>query len=158
MIYFYSMKNVYFFFDVYLGLCVIEYGCMQEWCLVNFFDSIKYKVVVVYLLGDMFDFWYEFCLVVFKGYICFLGKFFELIDMGVEVYFFMGNYDIWCGDYLIKECGVMIYCELVIIEIYGKEFYLVYGDGLGDLDKKFKLLCIMFYSCMLQILFFVIYF
>lgn len=76
----------------------------------NFLDSIKYNVVVVYLLGDIFDFWYEFKLVVLKGYICFLGKIFELIDLGVEVYFFIGNYDIWCGDYLEKECGVIIYC------------------------------------------------
>ena len=70
----------------------------------------------------------------------FLGKLSELTDMGVEVHFFTGNHDIWCGDYLSKECGVIIHREALTTEIYGKEFYLAHGDGLGDPDKKFKFL------------------
>ena len=70
----------------------------------------------------MFDFWYEFKLVVPKGYTRFLGKISELTDMGVEVHFFIGNHDIWCGDYLEKECGVTIHREPLTCEIYGKEF------------------------------------
>lgn len=73
--------------------------------------------------------------------------------MGVEVHFFTGNHDIWCGDYLSKECGVIIHREALTTEIYGKEFYLAHGDGLGDPDKTFKLLRWMFHSTTLQTLF-----
>ena len=123
------MKNVYFLSDAHLGSRAIEHGRTQERRLVNFLDSIKHKASAVYLLGDMFDFWYEFRLVVPKGYTRFLGKISELTDMGVEVHFFIGNHDIWCGDYLTKECGVIMHREPLTTEIYGKEFYLAHGDG-----------------------------
>ena len=122
------MKNVYFLSDAHLGSRAIEHGRTQERRLVNFLDSIKHKASAVYLLGDMFDFWYEFRLVVPKGYTRFLGKLSELTDMGVEVHFFTGNHDIWCGDYLSKECGVIIHREALTTEIYGKEFYLAALD------------------------------
>ena len=88
-----------------------------------------------------------------KGYTRFLGKLSELTDLGVEVHFFTGNHDLWCGDYLTKECGVMIHREPLTTEIFGKEFYLAHGDGLGDPDKKFKMLRAMFRSRTLQTLF-----
>ena len=126
------MKNVYFLSDAHLGSRAIEHGRTQERRLVNFLDSIKHKASAIYLLGDMFDFWYEFRLVVPKGYTRFLGKISELTDMGVEIHYFIGNHDIWCGDYLTKECGVIMHREPLTTEIYGKEFYLAHGDGLGD--------------------------
>ena len=147
------MKNVYFLSDAHLGSRAIEHGRTQERRLVNFLDSIKHKAAAVYLLGDMFDFWYEFRTVVPKGYTRFLGKLSELTDLGVEVHFFTGNHDLWCGDYLTKECGVMIHREPLTTEIFGKEFYLAHGDGLGDPDKKFKMLRAMFRSRTLQTLF-----
>ena len=147
------MKNVYFLSDAHLGSLAIEHGRTQERRLVNFLDSIKHKASAVYLLGDMFDFWYEFRTVVPKGYTRFLGKLSELTDLGVEVHFFTGNHDLWCGDYLTKECGVMIHREPLTTEIFGKEFYLAHGDGLGDPDKKFKMLRAMFRSRTLQTLF-----
>ena len=147
------MKNVYFLSDAHLGSRAIEHGRTQERRLVNFLDSIKHKASAVYLLGDMFDFWYEFRTVVPKGYTRFLGKLSELTDLGVEVHFFTGNHDLWCGDYLTKECGVMIHREPLTTEIFGKEFYLAHGDGLGDPDKKFKMLRAMFRSRTLQTLF-----
>ena len=140
------MKNVYFLSDAHLGSRAIEHGRTQERRLVNFLDSIKHKASAVYLLGDMFDFWYEFRTVVPKGYTRFLGKLSELTDLGVEVHFFTGNHDLWCGDYLTKECGVMIHREPLTTEIFGKEFYLAHGDGLGDPDKKFKRLCLAQFS------------
>ena len=112
------MKNVYFLSDAHLGSRAIEHGRTQERRLVNFLDSIKYKASAVYLLGDMFDFWYEFKTVVPKGYTRFLGKLSELTDIGVEVHFFTGNHDIWCGDYLTKECGVIMHREPLTTEIY----------------------------------------
>ena len=147
------MKNVYFLSDAHLGSLAIEHGRTQERRLVNFLDSIKHKAAAVYLLGDMFDFWYEFKTVVPKGYTRFLGKLSELTDRGVEVHFFTGNHDIWCDDYLTRECGLIIHREPMTTEIYGKEFYLAHGDGLGDPDKKFKVLRTMFHSHTLQRLF-----
>ena len=119
------MKNVYFLSDAHLGSRAIEHGRTQERRLVNFLDSIKHKAAAVYLLGDMFDFWYEFRLVVPKGYTRFLGKISELTDMGVEVHFFTGNHDIWCGDYLTKECGVIMHREPLTTEIMEKSSILL---------------------------------
>ena len=104
-----EMKNIYFISDAHLGSRAIPHARMQERRLVNFLDSIKDKAAAVYMLGDMFDFWYEFKTVVPKGYTRFLGKISELTDRGVEVHFFIGNHDIWCGDYLEKECGMIIH-------------------------------------------------
>lgn len=101
-----AMKNVYFLSDAHLGSRAIAHSRTQERRLVNFLDSIKHQAAAVYLLGDMFDFWYEFKLVVPKGYTRFLGKISELTDMGVEVHFFIGNHDIWCGDYLERSVAL----------------------------------------------------
>lgn len=147
------MKNVYFLSDAHLGSRAIEHRRTHERRLVNFLDSIKDQASAVYLLGDMFDFWYEFKMVVPKGYTRFLGKLSELTDLGVEVHFFTGNHDIWCGDYLEEECGVTIHREPLTCEIYGKEFFLAHGDGLGDPDRKFRFLRAMFHSKILQRMF-----
>lgn len=146
-------KNVYFLSDAHLGSRAIEHRRTQERRLVNFLDSIKDKAFAVYLLGDMFDFWFEYKLVVPKGYTRFLGKLSELTDRGVEVHYFTGNHDIWCGDYLEKECGVILHREPVTTEIYDKVFYLAHGDGLGDPDKKFKFLRALFHNKVCQALF-----
>ncbi len=147
------MKNVYFLSDAHLGSLAIKHRRMHERRLVNFLDSIKHKASAIYLLGDMFDFWYEFKTVVPKGYTRFLGKLSELTDNGVEVHYFIGNHDIWLGDYFEEECGVIVHKKPLTTEIYGKEFYLAHGDGLGDPDPLFKLLRKMFHSKFLQNLF-----
>jgi UDP-2,3-diacylglucosamine hydrolase len=147
------MKKVYFLSDAHLGSRAIAHGRTQERRLVHFLDRIKPHASAVYLLGDMFDFWYEFRLVVPKGYTRFLGKLSELTDAGVEVHFFTGNHDIWCGDYLQKECGVILHRRPMTCEILGKDFYLAHGDGLGDRDWKFQCLKTIFHSTTLQRLF-----
>lgn len=146
-------KKVYFLSDAHLGSRAIEHGRTQERRLVNFLESIRHDAAAIYLIGDMFDFWYEFKLVVPKGYTRFLGKLSELTDSGIEIHYFIGNHDIWCGDYLEKECGLILHREPLTTEIMGKEFYLAHGDGLGDPDKSFKLLRKMFHSHTLQTLF-----
>ena len=148
-----EMKNIYFISDAHLGSRAIPHARTRERRLVNFLDSIKEKAAAVYMLGDMFDFWYEFSTVVPKGYTRFLGKISELTDRGVEVHFFIGNHDIWCGDYLEKECGMILHRTPLTCEIYGKEFFLAHGDGLGDDDKKGMLLRMIFHSRTLQRLF-----
>lgn len=113
-------KNVYILSDAHLGSLAIEHGRTQERRLVRFLDEIKDKAAAIYLLGDIFDFWYEYKYVVPKGYTRFLGKLSELTDMGVEVHFFTGNHDIWAYDYLEKECGVILHTKPTTTEIYGK--------------------------------------
>lgn len=149
------MKNIYFLSDAHLGSRAIEHNRTHERRLVNFLDSIKHKAEAVYLLGDMFDFWYEFKLVVPKGYTRFLGKISELTDLGVEVHYFVGNHDMWCGDYLEKECGVILHREPQTCEIGGKVFYMAHGDGLDYADRHWKvhLIQTIFRSKTLQRLF-----
>lgn len=139
-------KNVYFLSDAHLGSLAIPHGRTQERRLVRFLDSIKEKASVVYLLGDMFDFWNEYRYVVPKGYSRFLGKLSELTDNGVEVHFFAGNHDLWTYGYLEEECGVIVHKAPVTTEIYGKVFFLAHGDGLGDPDNKFKILRKLFHN------------
>lgn len=147
------MKPVYFLSDAHLGSLAIEHGRMQERRLVRFLDDIKGKAAAVYLLGDMFDFWYEYRYVVPKGYTRFLGKLSELTDAGVEVHFFTGNHDIWAYDYLEKECGVILHKHALTTEIYGKTFFLAHGDGLGDKDVKFAFIRKVFHNRTCQRLF-----
>lgn len=148
------MKKIYFLSDAHLGSRAIADGRAQERRLVNFLESIRNDAQAIYLLGDMFDFWYEFKFVVPKGFTRFLGKLSELTDQGIEVHFFTGNHDIWCGDYLEKECGVTIHREPCICQLGNYTCYLAHGDGLGDEDDvKFRFLRAMFHNKILQRLF-----
>lgn len=139
-------KYVYFLSDAHLGSLAIEHARTRERRLVRFLDSIKYKAVAIYLLGDMFDFWDEYKHVVPKGYTRFLGKLSELTDMGVEVNYFIGNHDLWTYGYLEKECGIILHRAPITTEIYDKVFFLAHGDGLGDPDAKFKMLRKVFHN------------
>ena len=146
-------KKFYFLSDAHLGSRALEHRRTHERRLVNFLDAIKEEAAAIYLLGDIFDYWYEYKYVVPKGYTRLLGKISELTDRGVEVHFFIGNHDIWCKDYFVEECGMIMHREPITIELYGKEFYLAHGDGLGDESRGFKLLRTMFHSKTLQTMF-----
>lgn len=147
------MKNIYFLSDAHLGSWAIPHGRTQERRLVRFLDSIKHKAAAVYLLGDMFDFWYEYRYVVPRGYTRLLGKLSELCDNGVEVHYFTGNHDIWAYDYLQKECGLTLHFRPQTVELYDKTFFLAHGDGLGDRSRSFRLIRAVFHSRLCQRLF-----
>lgn len=147
------MKKVYFISDAHLGSWAISQRRMQERRLVRFLDGIKDNAEAVYLLGDMFDFWYEFKYVVPKGYTRFLGKLSELTDRGVEVHYFVGNHDVWCYGYLERECGVTIHREPHTVELMGQLFYIAHGDGMGDPSRSFRLLRSLFRNRTCQFLF-----
>lgn len=148
-----SHGSVYFISDAHLGSLAIPHPRMQERRLVNFLDHIKHKAQAVYLLGDIFDFWYEYKTVVPKGYTRLLGKISELTDMGVEVHYFYGNHDLWQHDYFEKECGMTLHPHSEVVEIMGQTFFLAHGDGLGDNDRRFKMLRAIFHSKVCQFLF-----
>ncbi len=140
------MKKVYFLSDAHLGSRAIAHRRTHERRLVNFLESIRTDAEAIYLLGDMFDFWYEYRTVVPKGYTRFLGKISELSDEGIEIHFFTGNHDLWVYDYFQEECGMILHTGPVTTEIFGKVFYLAHGDGLGDPDRHFRILRSMFHS------------
>lgn len=116
-------------------------------------DSVKDNAKAIYLLGDVFDYWFEYKNVVPRGFTRFLGKISELTDSGVEVHFFIGNHDIWVTDYLQKECGMILHTETFIGDIMGKKFFLDHGDGLGDDSWAFQFIRSIFHNKFLRWLF-----
>ncbi len=142
------MKKVYFLSDAHLGNASSDEGR-----LVSFLDSIKGSAKAVYMLGDMFDFWYEWRRVVPKGFVRFLGKLAVFVDSGVEWHYLIGNDDIWAGDYLERECGVILHRGPITVEIDGKRFFLAHGDGLHEPSKGFLFIRSIFHSRVCQWLF-----
>lgn len=121
--------------------------------LCRWFDMVKADAKVIYLLGDIFDFWIEYKYVVPRGFTRVLGKIAELTDSGIEMHFFIGNHDLWVSDYLQNECGLIVHKEPLVTDIYGKKFFLAHGDGLGDDSKSFKVIRFLFHNGLCQKLF-----
>ncbi len=113
-------------------------------------DYIKADAAEVYLLGDLFDFWFEYKYVVPKGFIRLLGKIAELCDSGIKVHVFVGNHDLWMWDYLPKELGVEVHRETIEITYGNKQFFIHHGDGKGPGDRGFKLMKKVFTNSFFQ--------
>ena len=146
-------KKLYFASDFHLGAGGYEASRQREDRLVRWLDSIKADAAEVYLMGDVFDFWFEYKTVVPKGYIRFLGKLAELADAGIKIYLFKGNHDMWMFDSFEQEFGATIISDELEIERNGKKFYLHHGDGLGPGDASYKMLKKVFRSRFCQWLF-----
>ena len=148
------MKNkVFFISDIHLGSSTINDSREREKSLVRWLDSIREEASALYLLGDIFDFWFEYKQAVPRGFTRFLGKLAELSDAGVEIHYFTGNHDIWVFDYLPNEIGLILHKEPYITEIAGKTFYLTHGDGQGDYSFTFKLIRRIFHNRICQFFF-----
>ena len=147
------MPRVYFASDVHLGFPNPEQSQWREHLFVNWLDSIKNDAVELYLVGDIFDFWYEYKFVIPKGFVRTLGKLAELADLGVKVHFFTGNHDVWAFSYLHDEIGATLHFEPFTTEIAGKKFHIAHGDGLGPGEWSYKLLLGIFHSRIAQFLF-----
>ncbi len=145
--------KLYFASDFHLGAGGYLNSRQREDRLVRWLDMIKADAAEVFLMGDVFDFWFEYKTVVPRGYIRFLGKLAELTDAGIKLYFFKGNHDMWMFDYFTKELGAIIIDNELEIERNGKKFYLHHGDGLGPGDGKYKILKKVFRSNVCQWLF-----
>ncbi|WP_374948808.1 UDP-2,3-diacylglucosamine diphosphatase [Mucilaginibacter sp.] len=146
-------NKLYFASDFHLGAVSYASSREREDRIIRWLDMIKDDAAEIYLLGDIFDFWFEYKTVVPKGYIRFLGKLAQLADTGIKLYFFKGNHDMWMFDYFEKELGVTIIPNELIFERDGKKFYLHHGDGLGPGDGKYKILKKIFRSKICQWLF-----
>lgn len=137
-------KKIYFASDAHLGARYHTDPLAVEKRLVRWLDSIKNDAAAVYLLGDIFDYWYEYKYVVPKGFVRFLGKLAELSDQGIEIHIFIGNHDIWMFDYLPEETGAIVHKDVVTVDLLGKRFFLGHGDEVDFRSKSFRFLRALF--------------
>ncbi len=146
-------KKIYFASDFHLGVPTYEKSLEREKRIVRWLDSIKADVEELYLLGDVFDFWFEYRTVVPRGYVRLLGKLAEISDAGIPIHYFTGNHDMWIFDYLEKELNVKVYRAPVEATYSGKSFYIGHGDGLGPGDHGYKFIKKIFANPVCQWLF-----
>jgi len=131
-------KNIYFLSDFHLGAPDFESSLKREKLIVQFLNEIKRDASEIFIVGDIFDFWYEYSKVVPKGQVRLLGKLAELSDSGIQLHFFVGNHDMWMRDYFQKELGIPVYYEPKEFTRNGKRFLIGHGDGLGPGDHGYK--------------------
>lgn len=143
-------KNVYFLSDAHLGAKLLNNNRERERMLVDFLQKIKPNCSELFLLGDMFDFWFEYKHSVPKGHVRFLAELANYTDHGIKVHFFTGNHDIWAFDYLEKECGVILHTSMLETTLCGKSFFIGHGDGLNPNDKGYLFLRRTFRNRFLQ--------
>jgi UDP-2,3-diacylglucosamine hydrolase len=146
-------KKIYFASDFHLGVPNKEKSLEREKRIVAWLDTIKQDAAELFLMGDVFDMWFEYSMVVPRGYVRLLGKLAELSDSGIKVHYFTGNHDMWVFDYLPKEIGLTIHRKPITREWNGKKFYLGHGDGLGPGDHSYKFIKKIFASRICQWLF-----
>lgn len=146
-------KKIYFASDFHLGIPDKASSLKREKLIVKWLEEIKHDAAEIYIMGDIFDFWFEYKKVVPKGFNRLLGKISELSDSGIAISLFTGNHDMWMFNYLQEELGVTIYRKPVTREFGGKKFFLAHGDGLGPGDHGYKFIKKVFASSVSQWLF-----
>lgn len=147
------MKKIYFASDFHLGVPTFEASRQRELKILRWLNSIEQDAEAIFLVGDIFDFWFEYKTVVPKGAVRLLGKLAELSDRGIDIHFFVGNHDIWMFDYFPKELGITVHHKALQIELKGKHFFIAHGDGLGPHDYGYKRLKKVFTNPLCQWLF-----
>ena len=131
-------KKIYFASDSHLGAPNFEESLIREKKFVLWLDAIKKDADAVFLVGDIFDFWFEYKEVVPKGFTRTLGKLAEISDSGIPIHFFAGNHDMWLKNYFEKELNLNVYKASKVFVINDKKFFVGHGDGLGPGDKSYK--------------------
>ncbi len=133
-------KKIYFSSDNHLGAPNHSESLIREKIFVSWLEKIKSDAQVIFLLGDLFDFWFEYYHSIPKGFTRVLGKLSELCDSRIKIYFFVGNHDYWTRDYFTKEIGMEVIKKPTEFKINDKSFFIGHGDGLGPGDLKYKFL------------------
>lgn len=146
-------KKTYFVSDFHLGIPSFEESAVREKRIVSFLNSIKPNCNELYIVGDIFDFWFEYKTVVPKGFVRLLAKLAEFVEDGIPVHVFHGNHDLWQFGYLEKEIGCKVYAKPIIKTIAGKKLYIGHGDGLGPKQHKFKFILSVYRNYFFQRLF-----
>lgn len=132
--------KAYFASDHHLGAPNVESSLVREKKFLNWLNHIEKDAGVLFIMGDFFDFWFEYKKVVPKGFVRVLGKLASMADAGLPIYFFTGNHDLWMNDYFEKELGIRVFHQPQEFQINQTLMYLAHGDGLGPGDKSYKLM------------------
>ncbi len=131
-------KKVYFASDNHLGAPTQKQSLVREKKFVRWLDTVRKDAAVIFLLGDLFDFWFEYKTVVPKGFTRTLGKLAELSDAGIPIYYFVGNHDLWMNGYFQQELNIEVFHQPKEFQFNDKTFFIGHGDGLGPGDKGYK--------------------
>ena len=131
-------KKIYFASDQHFGAPTPELSFPREQKFVAWLDEVKQDAEAIFLLGDLFDFWFEYKTVVPKGFIRVLGKLAEIRDSGIPIYFFVGNHDLWMEDYFQKELKIPVFHDNQEFTFGHKTFLIGHGDGKGPGDLGYK--------------------
>ena len=148
-----AKKKIFFLSDFHLGAPNYEKSLQREKKIVAFLETIRPQAAAIFIVGDMFDFWFEYKHVTPKGYIRLLGKLAEITDSGIPIHFFAGNHDMWMRGYFEKELNIPVYFESKTFEWNGKKFFIAHGDGLGPGDHGYKFMKKVFRNRISQFLF-----
>lgn len=146
-------KKIYFLSDFHLGAPNAIASREREVQLVQFLKQAKMDAAAIFIVGDIFDFWFEYKTVVPKGFVRLLGCLAEISDAGIPLHIFTGNHDLWMKDYLTEELNAKVYFEPKQFEIAGKQFFIGHGDGLGPGDQGYKFIKKIFTNPLCQWLF-----
>lgn len=144
---------IYFASDFHLGVPDWEGSLVRERKLISWLEDVRKDATAIYLMGDLFDFWFEYKTVVPKGYARLFGKLAEITDSGIEVHLFKGNHDLWAFDYLEKEIAVKLHRVGEITILGNRKFFLSHGDGVGPGDYGYKFLKSVFENRVNQFLY-----
>ena len=148
-----TTKKIFFASDFHLGVPDEKSSLEREKKIVRWLDSIKEEAAEIYLLGDVFDFWFEYKRAIPRGFVRLQGKIAELTDSGIPVHWFIGNHDMWIFDYIPKELGVTMHRKEIERTFNGKNFFIGHGDGLGPGDHGYKFIKKVFRNRICQWLF-----
>jgi len=148
-----NSRKIYFLSDFHLGAPDYESSLEREKKIVRFLDEIKNDAEEIFLLGDVFDFWFEYKRAVPKGFVRLQGKIAEITDSGIPVHWFIGNHDMWIFNYIPKEMGVQMHRKEIVREFDEKKFFIGHGDGLGPGDHGYKFIKAVFRNKVCQWLF-----
>ena len=148
-----EQKKIYFAADFHLGVPDHAASVAREKRIVEWLESIRHDAHTIYLLGDIFDFWFEYRYTIPRGFTRFLGKLADLRDSGIPIVFFTGNHDMWMFDYFPRELGIPVYRQPMLLEVGNQRLLIGHGDGLGPGDRTYKILKRFFNSRACQWLF-----
>jgi UDP-2,3-diacylglucosamine hydrolase len=150
-------KKIYFLSDFHLGIPDHASSLAREKKIVRFLQEAMLDAEEIFIVGDLFDFWYEYRKAVPKGFVRILGTLANITDEGVPVHFFVGNHDMWMRDYFQRELNIPVYHEPKVFTYNNKKFYIGHGDGLGPGDHGYKFIKKVFRNPLCQWLFGIIH-
>lgn len=131
-------KKIYFASDFHMGLDLQQTSASREAKIVRWLKEISKDAEIVYLIGDIFDYWFEYKHVIPKGHIKLISQLSQMRDQGIEIVFFTGNHDMWMFDYFTHELGIKIFTDPQNVQLQGRNIEIAHGDGLGPGDHTYK--------------------